>query len=73
MRKEDWLKALKIGDQGLIDFLFRYYKEKGGRGTPQQFVQMYPFLNIENIVSKLNVEFEVQVLMSKDGKVINYF
>lgn len=73
MTKENWINALKSGDQEVVNFLFKYYKNKGGKGTPQQFSQMFPFLNMENTVSKLNAEFEVTVLVSKEGLVINYF
>lgn len=73
MRKEDWLKALRSGDQAVINFMFLYYKEKGGIGSPQQFSQMYPLMDVGQMVDKLNKEFGVNTLMSKEGSVINYY
>lgn len=73
MTKSEWINSLKGGQQRLVNFLFRYYKSKGGTGTPQQFATYYPYLNMEHVISDINGELEVTVLVSKEGVVLDYF
>lgn len=71
MEREDWVKSLSQGDRGIINFAFRYYKEKGGTVSPQDFSRiLLPFLNIEYFVSDMNAKFEITTLYTKEGKLI---
>lgn len=71
MEREDWVKSLSQGDRGIINFAFRYYKEKGGTVGPQDFSRiLLPFLNIEYFVADMNTKFEITTLYTKEGKLI---
>lgn len=70
MQKEEWLNARNKGKQEIANCLFKYYKEKGGKGTTDEFVMILQLANFEEMVGQLDREFEVVRVYNKEGNLI---
>lgn len=57
-----------------VDFLYEYFLNKGGSLQVDQFMQGFQFLDVDFLLKKLDVEFELTILTDINGnfiKVIN--
>lgn len=69
---------IQMRNQGIIDlnFLYSYYRDKGGRAdsnTFQQAIHLY-HLDTNQLTQRLDSEFELDILLDEQGnfiKIIN--
>lgn len=53
-----------------MNFMFKYFRENGGRMDINQFNQMFGFCNINEVLDFMDHKFELTTVHSKEGMFI---
>lgn len=68
--KQEYIK-IRNSQKYDLNWFYKYFKENGGKGSAPEFAMVFQqFGNLQEIISFLDKNFELQTLWSENGKFV---